>query len=108
MTQICSVIREGEGWEDKTLQRNLMAELLKYADFHFTSEENIAFIKKAPKLEEHKQRHKELLSELKDYTRRMYEGQTSPERLFDFLIEWFIGHTIYEDQNLFENPATHK
>ena len=48
--------------DDDVYQKKLIDELKKYADFHFTSEENIATSFNLPGIVGHHQRHSELIS----------------------------------------------
>ena len=87
-------------------QHNLLLELVKYAEFHFLSEENIASAENLPGLDIHKERHQELIRELQ---KRLDEGKKSTdeyESLIIFVIEWFFGHTYLEDQQLFKGLAS--
>jgi len=79
---------------------------VKYADFHFTSEENVAISCDLQPLQKHQERHKELLSELNMHVNDLLSGRYSTDKFIGFLHDWFAGHTIYEDRRLFkrENP----
>ena len=82
---------------DGHYKRKLIMELKRYAIFHFTSEENIATSLSFPVRDLH-DRHKQLLEELKLKSEGLEEGSTSFDKFFQFLIEWFSGHTYYEDK----------
>ncbi len=85
---------------DKDQQTSLLVELIKYADFHFTSEENIAFALQSPELEQHKERHKELLQETEKHIIELQDGSITIDQFASYLYEWFAGHTLYEDRKL--------
>ena len=88
--------------DDDAFQMQLLDEIKKYADFHFTSEENIATAcGKTIGLHEHHERHQELLEELQDHTDDLLKGHYTVENYIHFLHEWFVGHTIREDRIFF-------
>lgn len=82
--------------------RKLISELEKYADFHFTSEENIATALKLPGVGAHHERHAELLEEFEKYADRLKNKTLTIEAFIHFLTEWLTGHTYHEDQMLFK------
>jgi hemerythrin-like metal-binding protein len=87
---------------DDAYRMKLLDEIRKYADFHFTSEENIAFAcGKIVGLHSHHERHQELLTELHDHTSDLLKGHYTVEEYIQFLHEWFVGHTIREDRLFF-------
>ena len=87
--------------DDVAYTEKLISELRKYADFHFTSEENIATSCNLPGVKIHHQRHSELLEEFNHHADDLKEGSKKVDEFLGFLTDWFIGHTIYEDQKLF-------
>ncbi|MBF0185632.1 MAG: hypothetical protein HQM06_14775 [Magnetococcales bacterium] len=82
-------------------QEAILEELLLYAEFHFISEENIAHALQLPLLSQHKQRHLELLAELRLHIRQLHDQEMGKEQFVFFLNEWFAGHTLYEDKKMF-------
>ncbi|MBF0226238.1 MAG: hemerythrin domain-containing protein [Desulfobacterales bacterium] len=88
--------------KNDTHKRNLLVELKKYAEFHFSSEENIAISYNLPGVSYHHERHVELLDELNRRKDSVFNDTKSLNDFFHFLIEWFIGHTFNEDQKLFK------
>ena len=74
----------------------------KYADFHFTSEENIATSCNLPGVSGHHHRHQELLEEFNQHAEDLSKGSKTVDDFLGFLTDWFIGHTVYEDQKLFK------
>ena len=88
---------------DIAYKEKLIIELKKYADFHFTSEENIATSHNLPEvISSHHQRHLELLEEFNHHAEDLAKGLKTIDKFLDFLTDWFIGHTIYEDKKLFK------
>lgn len=78
----------------------LLLELLKYAEFHFCSEENIMLDVGYPRLSEHHQKHKHLLFELRSLLPEVGNPIRNMERFLDFLMKWFSEHTTTEDQHV--------
>jgi hemerythrin len=88
---------------DVAYKEKLIIELKKYADFHFTSEENIATSHNLPEvISSHHQRHIELLEEFNHHAEDLHKGLKTIDEFLGFLTDWFVGHTIYEDQKLFK------
>ncbi|OSM01517.1 bacteriohemerythrin [Magnetofaba australis] len=81
-------------------QAHLVRELIKYADFHFTSEENLTRAAPHEAWLLHQERHAELLAESRYNAEKLKSGQMSADDFIDFLYFWFIGHTLHEDMQL--------
>jgi hemerythrin len=82
------------------MQVRILQEVMKYAEYHFCSEENIMLITRYPNLPVQQLEHGKLLTAL---TRRVEGFQRSPgsgEQLTDFLYEWFVSHTQVEDRKI--------
>ena len=89
--------------DDAVYKEKLISELRKYADFHFTSEENIATSCNLPGVSAHHGRHQELLAEFNHLADDLNEGRKTVEEFLSFLTDWLIGHTVYEDKKLFRS-----
>ena len=89
--------------DDDAYKERLINELRKYAEFHFTSEENIATSCNLPGVSAHHQRHQELLEEFNYIAEDLNKGKKTVDEFIAFLTHWFIGHTIYEDKKLFRS-----
>jgi len=87
------------GMKEELLIR-LMEELYKYADFHFTSEENVMVINKYPDYESHKKMHEELMQTLSNTINFFNVDEVDKTQLVEFLIRWFREHTTSIDINL--------
>ena len=76
-----------------------LAELTKYSDEHFKTEEYLFDKFGYPEGEEHKRIHKEFLEKVKDIENR-YKGDKLKISfdLLDFLEDWFVTHLITEDK----------
>ncbi len=90
-------VESDTGASKERIERTLH-EIFKYADFHFTSEENIMADLAYPQLAAHKQEHKMLLAQLKNFIQRYRADLQSPETVVDFLFQWFALHTTQEDK----------
>lgn len=71
-------------------KRRLLMELVKYSEFHFTSEENLMARYGYPEIEQHRLLHTDLLDNLSAML-------DSSEQLIPFVHEWFLHHTVEED-----------
>jgi len=87
--------------DDAAYTEKLINELRKYADFHFTSEENIATSCNLQGVSAHHQRHLELLEEFNHHAEDLKKGLITVDQFLGFLTDWFVGHTVYEDQKFF-------
>lgn len=76
------------------------AELYKYADFHFFSEEGLMEEIEWPETAAHKLLHRELLKQLQDYIDSVAVDQVRTTEMIGFLLQWFISHTATEDRKL--------
>lgn len=79
-----------------------LREVLKYAEFHFVSEENIMIDAGYPQLDEHRRSHAMLLAELADKIHIFRAGRETPDAIVSFLFQWFAMHTSREDRRIAE------
>lgn len=86
--------------DDPETQARLLEELVKYAEFHFISEENVAAGMSSPELARHRERHQEILREIRLHVQQLLDGVYTSDEFVVFLLEWFAGHTIHEDRRL--------
>ena len=77
-----------------------LKEILKYAEFHFLSEENMMIDIAYPQLELHAAEHAKLLQALARNIDRLMAGEDVLEEFLTFLYEWFSDHTIGTDYRL--------
>ncbi len=80
--------------------KRMLAELIKYAEFHFISEENLMLDIEYPEIESHKDLHEKLIKEIKAFKGELEHKPQGIHRLVQFLFEWFINHTINEDKKI--------
>lgn len=81
-------------------QWRILKEIVKYAEFHFLSEENIMEEYDYPDRAQHCQRHRLLLAEFEARCFEFRTGDLSAEAIFDLLFQWFALHTSTEDRKL--------
>ena len=79
---------------------NLLTELVKYAQFHFVSEENFMYKIGYPELKNHRQQHFTLLDQLNGKLGLFKESLLPAEDVIDFLKQWFVEHTLKEDMKI--------
>ena len=92
-----------EETKDVDHKGKLIIELKKYADFHFTSEENIATSHNLPEnISSHHQRHLELLEDLNQYEENLDNGLETIDEFLEFITDWFLVHTQHEDRKFFK------
>lgn len=77
-----------------------LREIYKYADFHFTSEENIMSDIGYPSLAAHREIHTMLLAQLSDAIHRYHNNEGAPADIVTFLFEWFALHTTRDDRRI--------
>lgn len=74
----------------------IIIEIEKYAVFHFISEENFMNSIEYPEYKNHQIQHFDLLEK---FNLAKFDKQGFP-KFYDFIKEWFINHTIYEDRKI--------
>lgn len=85
---------------DKPKASRHLIEIIKYADFHFTSEENIMIENGYPEFESHRKLHKSILKKLEDSIMKFENDSSIAPDLYKFLFEWFATHTAIEDKKI--------
>ena len=77
----------------------LLDRLVDYTEYHFGTEEKLMKLCRYPDLEAHRQKHKELVTQLMEI-RQSYREKPTEARLihiFDFLSNWLMRHILRED-----------
>ncbi|MDP2162078.1 MAG: bacteriohemerythrin [Flavobacterium sp.] len=72
-------------------------EILKYADFHFQSEENLMLLYNYPEFDLHHKLHIELLDEVGTSLNYYNLGRKDASEIIEMLVNWFLNHTIEVD-----------
>ncbi|MDQ1267153.1 MAG: hemerythrin [Bacteroidota bacterium] len=86
-------------------------ELIKYAAFHFESEENFMLDIDYPEYDYHKSLHFDLIQEFNINNYEFENEVITIQKYIKFLVNWFINHTINEDikiGNYFRSPDCSK
>ena len=78
----------------------LMAEVAKYADYHFTCEENIMYLTKYPDLEKQEKAHKEMLAEYGNLMQSIQNKEAVIEDVIKYLEAWFAQHSVELDKRI--------
>ena len=101
VTSINRIKEELNKTENLEYQKRLLLELVKYAEFHFISEENVAMSLNLPHLEQHKQYHQDIHEQLEERVNLFMQNKLGANDIILFLWDWFMGHTYNEDRVLF-------
>ncbi len=89
---------EREGGVVNEKMKRLLRELIKYAEYHFCSEENIMFESDYPELKEHSRIHEELIAELRNRVFALHFDISDYDSLENFLVDWFFNHVVDDDR----------
>ena len=81
----------------------ILNEILKYAEFHFVSEENLMLESGYPEVNQHRLLHMQLLSRFSVKIYEMELGMCQPDEVDRFLIDWFTHHTKQEDKRIVDH-----
>jgi hemerythrin len=84
----------------KDLTIRILNELVKYAEYHFASEENLMFVTRYPLFEQHQLEHKKLLRALGYRASAFEDGSETLESLVSYLNAWLMSHTKDEDTKI--------
>lgn len=81
---------------------HILEKIVKYAEFHFTSEEKIMADAQYPGLDGHASLHRALLAKVQDTFTQFQQDRIDPDQMYVFLLNWFAFHTSHEDKKLVE------
>lgn len=84
------------------LQDRILLEILKYAEYHFVSEENLMMLYRYPDIAAQKDEHSLLITAFKTKCSRVKEGSVNGNDVIHFLTDWFMNHTQVEDKKFAE------
>ncbi len=90
----------GRGRERERIERTF-AEIVKYGEFHFLSEENLMIESGYPEYSRHKAIHDRLLADLRGIQAERRDG----DALIEFVVDWFTKHTVSEDTRIANHLA---
>ncbi len=77
--------------------REVVKELYKYTQFHFSTEEQLMRSMAYPLLEEHCTLHEDLVSELNELSQQDLSSQESVSTIQKFVFNWLVNHILQED-----------
>ncbi|MCU7916909.1 MAG: hemerythrin family protein [Candidatus Thiodiazotropha sp. (ex Epidulcina cf. delphinae)] len=103
---IRTISDEEESGSDKERILRLLAELRKYAEFHFLSEENEMLKVNYPDYEEHRKEHVRLLANYSDRVAEFRMDAIPLENIVEYIFSWFALHTTQVDKRLAEYIET--
>ncbi|MBF0248742.1 MAG: bacteriohemerythrin [Alphaproteobacteria bacterium] len=104
---IVSIKEEILAGRDKARILRLLAELLAYSHFHFVSEGNIMLDCGYPGYKGHADHHQHLNEAFHDHMRMFEMGDKAANDILDFLVEWFVNHTVHEDAKIAQYVRKH-
>jgi len=93
---------------DKEYLLRVLNELVKYAEFHFASEENVMFECSFPGLTNHEQIHAEILHKLTVLAERVTQDQARAEDVVAMLRKWLFSHILVEDSHIAQYVRDHQ
>ncbi|MBT3011688.1 MAG: hemerythrin family protein [Candidatus Thiodiazotropha sp. (ex Lucina aurantia)] len=99
---IRTISTEVEANSNKERILRLLAELVKYAEFHFLSEENEMLRVDYPGYDEHRHEHEKLLTKFTDMMAQFRSGALPLDSIVEFVFLWFALHTTQVDKRLGE------
>lgn len=78
---------------------DILAEMTEYAHEHLAYEEHVMADCGYPELESHKVKHRQYVRQTaKMCMQAVRDTQQAPDRIFDFLMQWWDRHILQEDQ----------
>lgn len=78
-------------------------ELIKYANFHFSSEEELMAEANYQELEAHKVEHDNFKERIVEYKKQFLDGNLDVEGLIKFLVGWLTNHIQITDRKYEES-----
>jgi hemerythrin len=97
----------GQTSENKEVS-NLLDELMKYAHFHFGSEELLMETYLYPKYVEQKSEHVKITKELEAKVEEIKSNKGNLNNLLFYLIKWFVDHDTYFDKEFGDYVNKHR
>lgn len=86
------VVHAYEAGREISVKEGLLAELFKFIDFHFTSEENLMLLARDPNYQRHKEDHQRMFEQLRSIIGVYDVEQLDLNDLLDFVNNWMKGH----------------
>ncbi|WP_136805255.1 bacteriohemerythrin [Desulfosediminicola flagellatus] len=88
---------KGSGADNEKMSL-LLSELLKYAEYHFCSEENLMYGCNYPERAEHSRIHEEIIAELRNRVFAVKFDLDDYDSLEAFLFNWIVNHILKDDK----------
>lgn len=85
----------------------VMAELIAYADYHFSNEEQMMAKVQYPDMAAHKAQHDNFISAIAKIEERRSHGGVHVAEIAQFIGRWVQGHILMTDKKLGEYVASH-
>lgn len=98
LSLIGKIQAEKSNGADNENMRRLLSELLKYAEYHFCSEENLMHGCGYPELPGHSQIHEEMIAELRNRVFAVKFDLDDYDSLESFLFNWIVNHILHDDK----------
>lgn len=96
--QLAESARQGQGKEPL---EKIFEELLRYTQYHFSSEEKLMAAHGYPDAEQHKQAHQELIRKVAEAKRNFSAGEDSiVDEMMGLFTNWLAHHIMETDKDL--------
>jgi hemerythrin-like metal-binding protein len=82
-------------------EKEILVELIKYTDYHFSLEKDLMKKHDYPQMDEHLALHREFTDKLKEFCTKHQAGDSDVSRdVLAFLVRWLINHIMNIDKKL--------
>ena len=82
-------------------EKEILVELIKYTDYHFSLEKDLMKKHDYPQMDEHLALHREFTDKLKEFCTKHQAGDSDVSQdLLAFLVRWLINHVMNVDKKL--------
>ncbi len=82
---------------DELYIESLLNELIKFALYHFSTEERYMIRYRYPDYDTHKKEHELLTNKVKEYYVKYKQSEVDLDEILNFLVEWFTQHATGVD-----------
>jgi hemerythrin-like metal-binding protein len=89
-----------ESCDEALIKKNIM-KLYKYTREHFKAEEQMMKEIGYPGIEEHRDLHEDLISQLNDISNQKFENDQSVVVFKQFVYDWVVNHILNHDNDYF-------
>lgn len=96
VNELYEAMKQGKG---KEVLDKILDELVKYADYHFSTEETLMSKYGFPELAAHKKEHENFKVKIKEFLEKKAKGEvTLSIEVMNFLKEWLVKHIMGTDK----------